>query len=276
MALIKILLVDDDELVRVTLCEVLEQNGFAVTSAANVSEALKHISSGTFEVLLSDLHMPGAGDGLTVVSAMRHANPKAVTILLSAFPEMNAAAHAILLQADEILVKPMDVTELLNAIKQRLASGSRATRVVETVAAILERSAESTIDDWYRRIETDQKVMSVSMSYEQRCGHLPQLFRDLVSRLLSSRPIGSKELVSDTAAEHGLNRRRRGYTAAMMVEESRMLQVSIFDMLQQNLASIDFSVLLIGVMTIADEIDSQLSQAMDSYIAESVADALPA
>ena len=276
MALIKILLVDDDELVRVTLCEVLEQNGFAVTSAANVSEALKHISSGTFEVLLSDLHMPGAGDGLTVVSAMRHANPKAVTILLSAFPEMNAAAHAILLQADEILVKPMDVTELLNAIKQRLASGSRATRVVETVAAILERSAENTIGDWYKRIETDKKVMSISMSYEQRCGHLPQLFRDLVSRLLSSKPIGSKELVSDTAAEHGLNRRRQGYTAAMMVEESRMLQVSIFHTLQQNLASIDFSVLLIGVMTIADEIDSQLSQAMDSYIAESVADALPA
>jgi DNA-binding response OmpR family regulator len=276
MALIKILLVDDDEMVRETLSEVLEQNGFAVTSAANVTEALKHISSGTFEVLLSDLHMPGAGDGLTVVSAMRHANPKAVTILLSAFPEMNAAAHAILLQADEILVKPMDVTGLLSAIKQRLASGSRVMRVVETVATILERSAESTIGDWYRRIETDKKVMSISMSYEQRCSHLPQLFRDLVSRLLSSKPIGSKELVSDTAAEHGLNRRRQGYTAAMMVEESRMLQVTIFDTLQQNLASIDFSVVLIGVMTIADEIDSQLSQAMDSYIAESVADALPA
>jgi hypothetical protein len=82
--------------------------------------------------------------------------------------------------------------------------------------------------------------------------------------------------VSDAAAEHGLNRRRQGYTAAMMVEESRMLQVTVFDTLQQNLVSIDFSVLLIGVMTIADEIDSQLSQAMDSYIAESVEDALPA
>jgi CheY-like chemotaxis protein len=275
MGLIKILLVDDDELVRLTLCEILEQNGFAVTTAANVPEALKHISSQTFEVLLSDLHMPGAGDGLTVVSAMRHANPKAVTILLSAFPEMDAAAHAILLQADEILVKPMNVEALLAAIKQRLASGSPGMRVVETVAAILERSAESTIGEWFKRIGTDEKVMSVSMGYEERCGHLPQVFRDLVSRLLSSKPIGSKELISTTAAEHGLNRRRQGYTAAMMVEESRMLQVTIFDTLQQNLATIDFSVLLIGVMTIADEIDSQLSQAMDSYIAESVADALP-
>jgi DNA-binding response OmpR family regulator len=276
MGLIKILLVDDDELVRVTLCEVLEQNGFAVTTAANVPEALKHISSQNFEVLLSDLHMPGAGDGLTVVSAMRHANPKAVTILLSAFPEMNAAAHAILMQADEILVKPMNVEALVTAIKQRLASGPPGMRVVETVAAILERSAESTIGDWFNRIETEDKVMSVSMSYDQRCSHLPQLFRDLVSRLLSSKPIGSKELISAAAAEHGLNRRRQGYTAAMMVEESRILQVTIFDTLQLNLATIDFSVLLIGVMTIADEIDSQLSQAMDSYIAESVADALPA
>jgi hypothetical protein len=47
-----------------------------------------------------------------------------------------------------------------------------------------------------------------------------------------------------------------------------MLQVSVFQTLQNNLASIDFSVLLIGVMTIADEIDSQLSQAMTSYVAE--------
>jgi hypothetical protein len=55
-----------------------------------------------------------------------------------------------------------------------------------------------------------------------------------------------------------------------------MLQVCIFDTLQNNLANIDFSVVLIGVMTIADEVDSQLSQAMDSYIAESVTEALPA
>src|ERR1700719_49814 len=168
MALIKILLVDDDEMMRSTLSDLLEESGFAVTTAANVTEALKYISAQSFEVLLSDLHMPGAGDGLTVVSAMRHANPKAVTILLSAFPEMDAAAHAILLQADEILLKPMNVETLVKAIKQRLASGSPGLRVVETVAAILERSAESCIGEWFKRIEADKKVMSVSMSRQQR------------------------------------------------------------------------------------------------------------
>jgi DNA-binding NtrC family response regulator len=80
--------------------------------AANVSETLRLISSNVYDVLLSDLHIPGAGDRLTVVSAMRHANLKAVTISLSAFPEMDAASHAIFLQADQILVKSMGVPAL--------------------------------------------------------------------------------------------------------------------------------------------------------------------
>ncbi len=276
MLVTKVLLVDDDELMRISLSGALELEGFMVTSASTVSEALKHISSTHYDVLLSDLHMPGAGDGLTVVSAMRHANPKSVTMLLSAYPEMNAAADAILLQTDQILVKPMGVPALIKAIRERLEVGPPPARITETVAAIIERTAEDAIREWYTRIQTDQKVTAVSLTKEERCGHLPQVFLDLVSRLRSSKPIGSKELISSAASEHGINRRKYGYTAAMLVEESRMLQVSIFQVLQNNLATIDFSVLLIGVMTIADEIDSQLSQAMASYIAESATDNLPA
>jgi electron transfer flavoprotein alpha/beta subunit len=54
-----------------------------------------------------------------------------------------------------------------------------------------------------------------------------------------------------------------------------MLQVSIFQTLQNNLAKVDFSLLLVGVMAIADEVDSQLGQAMASYISESKYDLLP-
>ncbi len=54
-----------------------------------------------------------------------------------------------------------------------------------------------------------------------------------------------------------------------------MLQVSIFQTLQNNLNLVDFSVLLLGVMTIADEVDSQLAQTMAGYITEAEADRLP-
>jgi len=276
MAQIKVLVVDDNKAVRMSLCAILQAHGFEVTCASDVSEALKFISSHKYDVLLSDLHMPGAGDGLTVVSAMRHANPEAVTLLLSAFPEMSAAANAILMQTDEILVKPMNVPDLIDAIKQRLAKGPLHKRTVETLATILERTTDAGIDNWYEEVEKEDTLMAVHLSREVRCRHLPQLFRDLERRLQTFHPLGSKELKSQSASDHGLERRRQGYTAAMMVEESRIFQVTIFRTLQKNLGTIDFSVLLLGVMTIADEVDSQLSQAMKSYIAESVQDALPA
>jgi len=62
----------------------------------------------------------------------------------------------------------------------------------------------------------------------------------------------------------------------MMVEESRILQVCIFHTLEKNLVTVDFSVLLSQVMTIADEVDSQLRQAMENYVQESILDELPA
>ena len=274
MAFARILVVDDDEIIRITLSDILRLNDFEVTTASTVSEALSQITAHQFDALLSDLHMPGAGDGLTVVSAMRHANPQAITMLLSSYPAMNAAASAIVLQADEILVKPADVTALVETIKQRLAAGPIGARPIESVAAILERSSQATIDDWYTRIRANPDITSVPLSREQRCAHLPQVFRDLVHRLGARKELGTRELHSPGAMQHGTLRRRQGYTAAMIVEESRELQVSIFQTLQNNLNCLDFSTLLLGVMTIADEVDSQLGQAMQRYSMEALEDSL--
>jgi hypothetical protein len=80
---------------------------------------------------------------------------------------------------------------------------------------------------------------------------------------------GPKELFSEDAAGHGLTRRKQGYTAAMMVEESRVLQVSIFRSLHENIDYIAFPLLLPDVMTIANEVDAQLSRAVACYVTES-------
>jgi CheY-like chemotaxis protein len=277
MAVIKILLVDDDEMQNTIMRNLLEREGFEITIASNPAEALKLISSERYDVLLSDLHMPGAADGLTVIGAMRHLNPKAIAILLTGFPEMDVAAQAILRQADEIMIKRSDYTELVELIKRRIASGTAIPKpTIESVATILERVAPSCIADWLLEVQADSRLSSVSLTPEERCGHLAQVFRDLVARLRVALPFGVKGPLSAFAANHGLTRRRQGYSAAMMVEESRILQVCIFHTLEENLASIDFSVLLSQVMTIADEVDSQLRQAMECYIEESILDSLPA
>jgi hypothetical protein len=108
----------------------------------------------------------------------------------------------------------------------------------------------------------------------ESCSHLTAVLRDLVQRLRHPLPLGTHALVSIAAAEHGRTRRKQGYTAAMLVQESRMLQVSIFQTLQNNLQTVDYSQLLLDVMAIADEVDSQLGQAMTSYIAEGNLDSL--
>jgi DNA-binding NtrC family response regulator len=102
----RLLLVDDDEAVLSALGAILEAHAFEVATAGNVVDALKLITTRPFDVLISDLHMPGAGDGLIVAGAMRHVSPKTITILLSANPDMARATAAILSQADEIVMKP--------------------------------------------------------------------------------------------------------------------------------------------------------------------------
>jgi len=102
------------------------------------------------------------------------------------------------------------------------------------------------------------------LSPDKRTGHLPLLIRELVHRLRVPRRLGTKQ-VSNGAVEHGKTRRSQGYTIPMIIEESRILQVSIFHTLQSNLNVVDFSLLLIDVMTIADEVDSQLKQTIVSF-----------
>jgi ActR/RegA family two-component response regulator len=265
MSATKVLLVNDDEVVGMALAEALEQSGFAVTCATNLVEALKRLSLAPYDALLTNLHISRARDGLMLVNALRHANPSAVTLLLSAFPQLEAPAQAILLQADGILARPMDTAALVDALTHRVRIGTVRNREIESVSAILDRTTDAAIEEWYQLVLMDRVLMSVPMTCEHRCGHLPQLFDNLVVRLRSSTAICNKESLSAHAAMHGLDRRRSGYTAAMLVEESRLLQVSIFQTLHNNRANIDFGLLLVGVATIADEVDSQLRQAMESF-----------
>ena len=198
----KILLVDDSESVRQSLKMVLEHHDFQVTAATSVAEALQLIvDAGPFDVLLSDLHMPGPGDGFTVVSAMRHKHPDAITLLFTGYPALREAMDAILLQADEILVKPMVIPELVKVIRERLATrGTRRMSNVERVASILERETESTIADWLRRVERDGELTRIVLSDEERGGHLRKLLRELVERLRVPRSLGTKQ-ASEGAVE---------------------------------------------------------------------------
>jgi hypothetical protein len=138
----------------------------------------------------------------------------------------------------------------------------------ESVGAILLRCSTGIVETWLRRAKQSSELNRVSLSDEERTGHLPKLVEDLALRLSKPRATDkdSDAVFSAAAVAHGKLRYLQGYTAAMLVHESRILQVTIFGTLQVNLESLDFSLVLPDVMTIADEVDAQLTQSMDSYM----------
>jgi hypothetical protein len=138
----------------------------------------------------------------------------------------------------------------------------------ERVGAILLRSKLAIVEDWLARAKQSSELNRVALSDEDRTGHLPKLVEDLALRLskTSAATKDSDSVSSDAAIAHGKLRHQQGYTPAMLVHESRILQVTIFGTLQNNFDFLDHRLLLPDVMAIADEVDSQLTQSMDSYM----------
>jgi hypothetical protein len=120
--------------------------------------------------------------------------------------------------------------------------GNGGAATVETVADILEHELQPLIKDWLIRVGKEPDLTSVTLNHDERPGHLPHLLHDVIRRLRMD--AGTKAQISKAAATHGDLRRKQGYTVAMMVEESSLLQVCIFTRLHQNVAQLEFSALL--------------------------------
>jgi DNA-binding NtrC family response regulator len=116
----RILFVDDEPNIRLTLPPVLEQHGFEVRAAASVAEAVEQIEASRFDVLISDLNVEESGDGFQVVSAMREKQPHCITLILTGYPGFETAVNALHLRVDDYMVKPVDVEMLISALRKKL------------------------------------------------------------------------------------------------------------------------------------------------------------
>jgi hypothetical protein len=148
---------------------------------------------------------------------------------------------------------------------ERVASENTTASTTVSVADILERQLEPVIADWLCRVDILPELTAISLNYAERTGHLNQLLVDVIKRL---RLDGNSEApLSEAASHHGDLRSEQGYSVAMVVEESRLLQVSIFSMLHKNQEHLEFGTVLPAVVTIADEVDAQLKQQMLRFMA---------
>ena len=136
-----------------------------------------------------------------------------------------------------------------------------------SVAVILHECKSSLIADWLARTKKTSQLNHLHLSDDERTGHLPKLVEDLIERLNKPKApdTDSDAVASPAAIEHGNLRRKQGYSSGMLIHESRILQVTIFGTLHTHLTALDFNLLLPDVMIIADEVDAQLTQTMESF-----------
>lgn len=114
----RILLVDDDTTVLLTLKAVLELNQFEVQTAGSAAEAVKRLASGEFDMVITDSRMETDDAGFHVISAARQQSYNPATALLTAYPPRNADWRNDSVQS--VLVKPIGTQDLLRQIEALL------------------------------------------------------------------------------------------------------------------------------------------------------------
>lgn len=205
MAPPRLLFVDDESGIRLTLSAILHQSGFDVTVAASVPEALALIGKNRYEVLLSDLNIGEPGDGFTVVSAMRRSQPHAATFILTGYPDFESALLAIRNQVDDYFTKPADVKTLVSTITKRLTReiGSPEAVPLRRVSEILREHSESICDEWLRVVGENGDLSRVQLTTEERKDHVPAVLQELIGRVERDSADTSQQAVSAAKSTAG-------------------------------------------------------------------------
>ena len=111
---IRVLVVDDEEVVRLGYRRVLSTDGFRVMAAGNGAEALDLMAGDRFDVVLLDLRMPGM-DGLDVLRAIKERWPESEVVVVTGYPSIETAKEAVKLGAYDYLAKPVVPDTVLRA-----------------------------------------------------------------------------------------------------------------------------------------------------------------
>ncbi len=137
----KILIVDDEPLYRHGLFELLRRPGLKVDSAADGDEALRLFRRGGYQLVISDLSMPGL-DGLGLMRAVKRESPSTRFVILSGVGTIQAALTAVRQGADDFLEKPVS-REQINEVVARVDTPATDTGIVTVDPTMLDRLARA-------------------------------------------------------------------------------------------------------------------------------------
>ena len=161
-----ILVVDDENVARQSLTDILKLEGYSVASAANGQAAVEYIRTHPVDLMVVDLRMPGM-DGLEVVQVTNQIAPDTEIVLLTAFASTDSAVQALRLRIHDYLIKPAAPAQIIASVKKGLArraaklqakSGSGESAEIDETAIEYKLKDGTVVDLSRRQIHTGKKV----------------------------------------------------------------------------------------------------------------------
>jgi len=227
----RLLFVEDEEGIRLTLGTVLKKNGFDVTAVSTVEDGLTHINCVRYDVLLCDLNIEKPGDGFAVIGAMRYRQPHCVSLVLTAYPSFENAMEAMQHQVDEFFTKPTDVNTLVMKIKEKLeAKKSKVPVPFKTLAAVLRENCAGVVASVAAAAKSDPILSNGRSSEESEIDTLPKIMDALIQYVDVGRNGLEPEAVR-LGTEHGRRRKKQGYDARMLVREFQVIGERICELM---------------------------------------------
>ena len=262
---IRILFVDDEETIRLTLPPILERHGFAVEVVATVPQALTKVAHEHFDVLIADLNVGRPGDGFTVVSAMRCTQPNCINFILTGFPAFETALEAIRRQVDDYLLKPVAVETLVESITNKVKAREPLKPLVpKPVATILRENIDKITARALAKMKEHPEIQGIQLSDSDRADHVAGILRTVITALESSSGQFNDDLLRG-AAQHGGARWKQGYRLPLMVEDARLIDEAIYEVIQENLLCVDVSRLIPDLRVLNKSMDLQLKKSIEAF-----------
>jgi ActR/RegA family two-component response regulator len=223
----RILFVDDEEGIRITLAAVLERQGFDVTAVEAVRDAVTQINCMRFDVLLCDLNIEKPGDGFVVIGAMRHVQPNCVNLVLTGYPAFENALQALQHQVDDFFTKPADLHTLVKKINEKLeARRSKVPAPFKTLTGVLRENCA----DIVARVSVAAQTDPIMSAARYEADDLSKIMDALIEYVEVGRN-GLKSEALSLGAEHGRRRKQEGYDARMIVREFQLVDERICDLM---------------------------------------------
>jgi len=173
----RILIVDDEAIIRTVIQDALQDRGWEVCAVADSAEALRECADSEFDLALLDIKMPGPLDGMGLLAEIHSRAPQTIVIMMTGYATLDSAITALRQGAYDYLTKPTSLTQIVESVERGLARRREVVRRQQLI---------SSLEDTLRALKNESRANELTPETNNaRFVQTPRLTIDRQKRLVA-------------------------------------------------------------------------------------------